>query len=265
MGIRKHFEKKPDELKLQDLSLETEEPEVLVFDPEEEVTKRDWEIICQDLTLNSVEGCLDEYALSDSVVDHRPYSPPSERTVRKKYLELLGLLKIWSDRFLDFELTDEEIHEAENSDLIFRQDITERLKSMSKEEKQELRENIEKLSDNPRDWGIPIGEHKIITYYNLHYLKIYAPEVIKDTEIPIRASNFFIQEFKEALKDIRQEKRKHISRYALGNIERLFKAGFVLKILAAKKAEMTDHGLKLTMPTPDFKQQKKPRPERKQF
>ncbi len=50
MGIRKHFEKKPEsDLKLQDLSLEQEETKELKFDPETEISKTDWQAMKNEL------------------------------------------------------------------------------------------------------------------------------------------------------------------------------------------------------------------------
>ena len=50
MGIREHFEKHPEELKLQDLSVEQEQTDSLVFDPERDLTEDDWKAMLKELS-----------------------------------------------------------------------------------------------------------------------------------------------------------------------------------------------------------------------
>ncbi len=251
MGIRKHFEKKPDELKLQDLSLEhvsDKKPEFGV----EEITEQSWDIIRQELTKENVKRYLENYEQMVAAADHMDYEAPSEEYVAQEYLSLLSLLRIASvDRFEDFELSDEENRRINDPDLILKAHRIEQMRSMSPQERGELRDKtIKMFQANP----------KMYILKDLYYLKIVDSNLFKDQEMPDSIKQFITEEIKTILERMRQPEWSHIS-----NIDDLFKAILTLKILTADEVKVTNQGLKITMKKEDFKQTKKPRPERKNF
>ncbi len=113
-------------------------------------------------------------------------------------------------------------------------------------------DRVPELDLNDQAWKGMKGrlEEMMTSSYQARSLKIIFPEKMSGLNL-----NPVWQKTENALEKCRQNNDWQLFANLATN----------LKILAADKVEVTDQGLKITMPIPDFKSEKKPRPERRQF
>ena len=238
MGIRKHFEKKPDEdLKLQDLTLEQESAPELKFDPETEITEAAWQ------------------GMKDKLESHRNNSWWSfaYQAMRLKILfpsrtaELDLNDSAWQGMKgqLESDRQDNNWWDFADQAMLLKVLFPERVSELDLNGStwQGIKDQLEYYHQS-NDWRDFIAQAK--------NLKILFPDRV--SELNLNDSAW--QGMKDALESCSQNT----------NWWDFTGQAMNLKILAADKVETTDQGLKITMLPPEsFKSEKKPRPERKQF
>ena len=235
MGIRKHFEKKPNEdLKLQDLTLEREEtkPE-LQFDPETEITASDWQAL-EDYRNSYEPGLL---ALAEDMKILKPD--------KAAQLNIDGLA--WQRMKQKLE------KDRKNGLWSFFAEHATSMKILQPDKVAELKiddpawQGMKRELENERGRGIWRD-----FAFQATSMKILQPDKAAELNIDDQAW----QGMKQQLERYRNEEEWPNFAYQ----------AMCMKILAADKVEVTDQGLEITMHPPEsFKSEKKPRPERKQF
>jgi len=284
MGIRKHFEEMKDEgdLKLRDITAETEEKEWKPgFDYEEEISDEDWEKI-----MKSLKALFpDDYA---------------------NYISCAARLKIlFPDRADELGLNDEVWDEVWNKvtermkatrDVVFKRSL---FSAAYRDMKALFPDRIDEVDFNDED--LEIAKRKdynngIYYLYELRSYKMIFPNRFASYQI----GEGVVQKAVEGIRLTKEEKRwsdfveeaalfrivfpdqfdkieldKNTWKHMRDELEssrdkewgRFIILAFNLAVLAAKKVEVTDQGLKIekAIVKQDFKQEKKPRPIRKKF
>ncbi len=284
MGIREHFEKKGEgDLKLQDLGLDIEESEELFFDVDREVTEDDKKRMVEQLTKmvdgvywgeHKDSGGIFEINLraavhlaivsSDALKDfkERDYfwsngrifmENSLEREDVSGFLEVASCLRILFPKgFSKLDLHGRDVMEMHGDWSIkaiydfliaFPDDRDYFLESLNQDYVFDNgMKEIKKLRDkNWRDFAVSLSR-----------LRIIFPERFDEIDL----NNRDWQGMKEEL-EISRDRESAL---------RFFRLAGYMKILAAEKVEITDKGLEITMSEgEDFRQEKKSRPERRQF
>jgi len=278
MGIKEHFKEHPDEdIKIHDFSVEAEEVEKLKFDAESEISGEVWRKL-----KDSLERCREnswigfdekafalkilfpdrasELGLNDDAWQGMNTKLEKERennhlnfveqAMRLKILfperiselDLDSVQQIIEDELIIWRHSDREvvIILALSSKIIFPEKTLEF--DFDDEDWREIKEKLEDYRDN---------EQWLLFAQQAMRLKILFPERISELGLDDKTWKIM----KDLLKNYCKDKR-------WGSITNL---AMYLKVLAADEVKVTDQGLELVMRKQDFKQERKPRPERREF
>ena len=278
MGIRKHFEKKPNEdLKLQDLTLEQEKTPELKFDPETEITEADWQGMKQVLEvkrrnrkiwsftfLTMVMKILRPVKFDELNIDDQAWRGMKENLETNRNYDwrtfnsqAANMKILQPERFSELGINDQswqnmkEALEALQDYNYFAVQAVDmkilqpnKFSELSIDDKvwQKMKAQLE-IDRNEGNWGRFTELAKS--------MKILQPKRFSE----LRISN---QSWREMRKELELERKNNWWNFAHQAMD--------MKILAADKVKVTDQGLEITMPPPEsFKSEKKPRPERKNF
>ncbi len=268
MGIRKHFEKKPDELKLQDLSLETEEPKALVFNPEEEIIEQDWERILQRLKEYHDKGWWGQFArlahnfkiiFPDKsnffLLDQQALKGIKEqKNTFQTHYHMMILKNLFPDQINfgqeDFEKLKQELKFNKSTDLELYVTTAFSLQTLFPKESKELDLKNNEIIDKIKRALFNKKDHHGRYCRFAAKIRLFSPELFE--ELGLTEKDF-------------ENKKEEMNRAKLIDWIQYSYDALTLSILTAKRIEFTNQGYKLVMSELDLKQPKKPRPERKNF
>jgi len=272
MGIREHFKERSDEdVKIQDLKLEISESQGPRFDPETEISDEQWDVMKK--ALESIRSGGDWHRYADMVSDVVLLFPDRidqlnlsnevfdglvetlDSTTGSQILESLLALKIlFPNRFDEVLIGDVEWDKIDDSialsasvgdqafgssyfKIVF-PDRVEKL-DLTNEFCDRIIEAIDKMKEEK--------SFNSLSYF-LKYIRILFPDRFEKMSLDDRTWNTMKRQ---------AESRRTIKTYVADLLN--------LKILAAEEIKITDKGIEMIVEKSDFKQEKKPRPERKKF
>jgi len=286
MGIRKHFEQQKEDdkdLKMSDMSLDTEKSDKTVFDPEKELTEQEWDIILKFIEENQDSPSfvcnlaaklklLSEKRLGQLQIDMSEMEEKFHKhfdNIRKSgagfdlAIQAANYKTLFPEKFAELDITDEEwevikdftgarhmnpfsyANHAAKAAISFPQRLPKL--SYNASMKQESSDIVKKLENKGEKNQVSLAANMKIFFGNMEFtgnMWQNARRLFENMKRKVKSSNNFVD-------------RQRISSF----IDLMVK----LKILAAKEVKVTDQGLVLVMSQQDFKQHKQKRPERKTF
>ena len=287
MGIRKHFEqqKEQEDLKLSEIGFEVTESKQPHFDPERDITESDWQSLLEILERYTMYTSADvgyEFAklasamkVIDSqkeiIIDREAW----ERLMKKVPVTISALA-------VNMKILDpERFNKSDLQDPSFQKDMQELEGQRTPHTSWRLfavkavnimilwPEKASELNIGQVEWQ---GMHAKLEEYRqkkewkkfaiqAKNMKILDPKEFEG----VRISKL---DWEEMLNQLNQFRRDGFRRDSIGTDgwHHFAELASALTILAAGKVEVTDNGLEISMQkAEDFKQQKKPRPERRAF
>ena len=288
MGIRKHFEKKPtdEDLKLQDLSFEDDRKEKRpLFDPEEEISNEvrqslfnelererrfpSWTLVLRDAARLKIvfPERTEELKLDKTTLESIKSVLPNQTELFEKHFDG-GSAKSYIEYMSDLRLCYPEEEYIADKDVKRRlvrairtftyvpgilAQIGADLRIWTRKSAEELGMSDSKWNDLKEMLEKNRTESQWYDFLKLAAnLKILHPERYDELKVDLEAW----KNMKELLERFIKTKHWFV----------VLEIAFYLKVLAAEKINFTDQGMELVMEkSEDFKQTKKPRPERKNF
>lgn len=284
MGVRESVAQQPEEMRLQEMTIEAHEKEPLVFDIEQEVSPAEWEEIA-----NFVKDCRKRnnwYEFAWWTATMKPVNPELVKSFNLDD-EVAGKLKKQTrDRVGGVNKTN--VAQLLNAEIIF-PGIIEKERLIQDQEWQEMIEQV-KNEYKTKDWDGFLNNAANIKTLSLEHAKEIPMDdkawegirktleeryqkqgIIRCCSMMATAKILFPGRFSkikpdkkawQEMKDELEEKRQE------GVTSRDFLAMlYTMQILAAKEVIIDENGLRLVMPekTGDFKEKKLERPMRKSF
>ncbi|MFH2104872.1 MAG: hypothetical protein ABII72_01410 [Parcubacteria group bacterium] len=290
MSVRGELSRQPDEVRLQDLSLEMPEAKKeLRFDPEKEISEEEWVNMKRKFELHcSMIHTASTVDFAAATASDLSYVLPS----RKDELHLEEHREAMIEASKEYVNVDNKNWYngawllsnlvnlfPDHREKILGEEYWENIKN-------EMDKSVEIAKDRPQVWS---NVAKLATQLSILYpdrrrelqvenyqniiLKSYKNSCAGDWKEALEMAEYYCTLFPDHKADLNLEQKmprmKELYKLAVeeNSWSQAASTAYSLTVLSAEKVEITDQGLQLTMPgeKENFQQETPPRPERKEF